>query len=112
MSMADEGCSCGGGGILWFLAGLGVGAALGVLYAPKSGQETRESILSAAEEGRDLVQERARRYREQAKEWAERGKDVISQQKENLRSAFEAGRQAYREAAQEPPATEPGTPEV
>jgi gas vesicle protein len=108
--MADESCGCsGGGGILWFLAGLGVGAAIGVLYAPKSGRETRDSILSAAEDGRDLVQERARKYKEQAQQWADRGKDVIAQQKDNLRSAFEAGRQAYRDASDEP-LTEPGTP--
>ena len=98
--MADQCCS--GNGILWFLAGLGVGAAVGVLYAPKSGRETRESILTAAEESREVVQERARKYKEQAQEWADRGKDVIAQQKDNIRSAFEAGRQAYRDASQDP----------
>jgi len=98
--MADECCS--GNGILWFLAGLGVGAAVGVLYAPKSGRETRESILTAAEESREVVQERARKYKEQAQEWADRGKDVIAQQKDNIRSAFEAGRQAYCDASQDP----------
>jgi len=108
--MADEGCGCrGGGGILWFLAGLGIGAAVGVLYAPKSGRETRDSILTAAEEGQNLVQERARKYKEQAQQWADRGKDVLSQQKDNIRSAFEAGRQAYRDASGEPN-PEPGTP--
>jgi gas vesicle protein len=107
--MADESCSCSGGGILWFLAGLGIGAAVGVLYAPKAGKETRESILTAAEEGRDLVQERARKYKDQAQQWADRSKDVISQQKENIKSAFEAGRQAYRDATGEP-TPEPGTP--
>ncbi len=107
--MADE--SCSSSGILWFLAGLGIGAAVGVLYAPKAGQETRESILSAAEEGRELVQERARKYKEQAQEWADRGKDVISQQKDNIRSAFEAGRQAYRDASQDQ-APEPDTPNL
>jgi gas vesicle protein len=86
-----------------------VGAAVGVLYAPKPGRETRESILSAAEGGRDAIQERARRYREQAQQWADQGKDVIGQQKENIRSAFEAGRQAYRNASQEP-TPESGTP--
>jgi len=102
--MADDSCeqSCGGSGILWFLAGLGVGTALGVLYAPKSGSETRESLRSAAGEGREMMQERARRYREQAQQWAERGKDVLAQQKENLRSAFDAGRQAYRDATTTP----------
>jgi gas vesicle protein len=41
----------GGGGVLWFLAGLGIGAAVGILYAPQSGSETRELIMSKAEEG-------------------------------------------------------------
>lgn len=110
--MADEGCGCSGSGILWFLAGLGVGAAVGVLYAPKSGRETRESILSAAEESREVVQERAKKYKEQAQEWADRGKDVIAQQKDNIRSAFEAGRQAYRDASQQDPIPDPDAPKV
>ncbi len=110
--MADEGCGCSGSGILWFLAGLGIGAAVGVLYAPKPGRETRESLMSAAEEGRDAVQERARKYKDQAQQWADRGKDVISQQKENIRSAFEAGRQAYRDATQEDPIPDPDAPNL
>jgi gas vesicle protein len=96
--MADE----NGNGLLWFLAGLGIGTAVGVLYAPKSGRETREAILNAAEEGTDAVRERARQYREQAQQWYDRGRDAVSQQKEQVRSAFEAGRQAYREATSEP----------
>lgn len=107
--MADE--SCSGGGLLWFLAGLGVGAAVGVLYAPKSGRETRDAILHKAEEGRDMVEEQARKYKEQAQEWADRSKEVFTQQKDNLRSAFEAGRQAYRDASQEP-IPEPGAPKL
>ncbi|MGA3125770.1 MAG: YtxH domain-containing protein [Candidatus Korobacteraceae bacterium] len=110
--MADESCGCSGSGILWFLAGLGIGAAVGVLYAPKPGSETRESILNAAEEGREVVQERARKYKEQAQQWADRGKDAISQQKENIRSAFEAGRQAYRDASQEDPILDPDAPNL
>jgi hypothetical protein len=39
--------------------------------------------------------------REQASDWVERGKDVVGQQKDQFRSAFEAGRQAYREATTE-----------
>ena len=37
--MADDN---GSGGFGWFLAGLGIGALVGVLYAPKSGKETRD----------------------------------------------------------------------
>jgi gas vesicle protein len=87
-----------GNSFLWFLAGLGVGALVGVLYAPRSGNETREAIRSRAEEGREFVRGRAREAREQASDWVDRGRDVLNQQKEQFRSAFEAGRQAYQEA--------------
>jgi gas vesicle protein len=87
-----------GNSFLWFLAGLGIGALAGVLYAPRSGSETREAIRSRAEEGRDYVRERARQARDQASEWVDRGKDVLNQQKEQFRSAYEAGRTSYQEA--------------
>ena len=44
-----------------FLAGLGVGAALGVLLAPKSGEDTRQSIYDQANEVADRVRERVGR---------------------------------------------------
>jgi gas vesicle protein len=90
----------GGGGFLWFLTGLGIGAAIGVLYAPHSGRETRETLVSKAEEGKNLVRERAQRAREQASEWVDKGRDVMNQQKEQFKSAYDAGRQAYREATE------------
>jgi gas vesicle protein len=90
-----------GSGFLWFLAGLGIGAAVGILYAPKAGEETRQRLREVAEEGRDSVKERARQAREQAGTWADKGRDYLNQQKEQIRSAYEAGRQAYREATSE-----------
>src|SRR5499427_2830696 len=87
-----------GSGILWFLAGLGIGAAVGILYAPKTGEETRQQIRDAAEQGRDVVRERARQAKDQAGTWADKGRDYLNSQKDQIRSAYEAGRQAYREA--------------
>lgn len=86
---------------VWFLAGLGLGALAGVLYAPRSGSETREVIRQRAEEGRDYVRGRAREARDQASQWADRGRDVLNQQKDQFRAAYEAGRQAYHEATAE-----------
>ena len=91
--MADS----GGNTFVWFLAGLGIGAVVGVLYAPRSGDETREVLLSKAQEGREQVRQQARKAREQAGDWMERGKDAVNQQKEQLRAAYDASRQAYRE---------------
>ena len=95
-----------GNGFLWFLAGLGVGAVVGVLYAPRSGDEMRDVIRSKAQEGGERVRQQARRAREQAGDWVDRGREVLNQQKEQFRSAYEAGRQAYNEttaAGAEPP---------
>jgi gas vesicle protein len=86
---------------LWFLAGLGVGAVVGVLYAPRSGNETRQAIREKAEEGRDFMQNRAREARGQATEWVDRGREILNAQKEQFKSAYEAGRQAYHETTAE-----------
>ncbi len=97
--MADN----GGSGLVWFLAGLGIGAAAGVLYAPRSGAETREALRARAEEGSEQARHHARRVRENASEWMDRGRDTVSEHKENFRAAYEAGRQAYREKTTEMP---------
>ena len=96
MSDRDSGSS-----FVWFLAGLGLGALAGVLYAPRSGSETRDVIRSRAEEGRDYVRGRANEVRSQANEWVDKGRDVVNQQKEQFRAAYEAGRQAYQDATNE-----------
>jgi len=91
----------GGNSLVWFLAGLGLGGLVGVLYAPRSGSETREELRTRAEQGRDYMRTRAREAREQATDWVDRGRDVVTQQKDQFRAAYEAGRQAYQEATPE-----------
>jgi gas vesicle protein len=87
-----------GSGFVWFLAGLGLGGLIGVLYAPRAGSETREELRARAEEGREYVRNRAREAKEQAAGWVDKSKDVVNQQKDQFRAAYEAGRQAYQEA--------------
>ena len=83
---------------MWFLAGLGLGALVGVLYAPQSGEETREQLRRSARDGADRLREQARQARDQANQYVDRGREKFSQQRDQFRSAVEAGRQAYREA--------------
>jgi gas vesicle protein len=89
-----------GNSFMWFLAGLGFGALLGVLYAPRSGRETREAIKNSAQEGGEYLKSRGREARENVNQWVERGKDVVSRKKEELGSALDSARQAYREASE------------
>jgi gas vesicle protein len=87
----------GGANLAFFLAGLGLGAVFALLFAPKSGEETRDYISQKASEGRDYVAGKSRELRRQAEELVEKGKDVVTQQKEQLAAAFDAGKQAYHE---------------
>jgi len=89
--------------LIWFLAGLGFGALVGVLYAPRSGRETRDAIRNTALEGRDYIKNRGRDAKDTVSQWVERGKEVVNRQKDQFSSAIEAGRQAYREAAGDGP---------
>lgn len=94
-----------GSSILWFLAGVGIGTAVGVLYAPRSGSETREVLRAKADEGRDFVRARAQEAREHASEWVDKGREVVNQQKEQVRAAYEAGKHAYQEVTTKEPET-------
>ena len=49
------GQNTGGDRFLYFLAGAGVGAALALLFAPKSGRETRDFIARTATDSRDYL---------------------------------------------------------
>jgi gas vesicle protein len=59
-------------------AGVGIGAAVGLLYAPQSGRQTRKLISRAAEDGADFVATRSREIRRQAEDAFERGKDLAT----------------------------------
>lgn len=96
-----------------FLAGLGLGVAVGMLFAPKAGGETREILKNKAEEGKDFLKQRSSQLKDQAGELIDKGKEALGRQKSNLSDAMEAGRQAYRETMgqqqpQQPPTPSPG----
>src|SRR3954467_2343896 len=85
-----------GNKFFYFLAGMGIGALVGVLFAPQSGDETRDLISGKAEESREYLLRKSRELRDQATGYVEKGKDLISEQKQHLAAAVEAGKQAYR----------------
>ena len=82
--------------VVAFVLGAITGAAVALLVAPASGEETRR-----------LLAEKAREGREKAGEAARQGRELWNRQRENLASAFDRGRDAYNQARN---ATPPGTP--
>jgi gas vesicle protein len=83
--------------VAYFLAGMGLGAIVALLFAPRSGKETRDYIAQKAEEGRDYMSAKGQEIRKQAEEAVGKAKDVVAKQKEQLSAALEAGKQAYQE---------------
>lgn len=95
--MADN--DNGSGGFGWFLAGLGVGALVGVLYAPKAGKETREDLVSGALDAKERAAVAAQRGAEVANQYVDQGKQVVGQYVEQGKQAageyVDKGREYY-----------------
>jgi len=120
-----------GSGFSWFVAGLGLGALLGVLYAPKAGRETRDDVASSARDGAEYLKQRSRetadhvstlveRGKTQVSDYVDQGKDLIDrgraqvqqavyqgkgfvqQQADKVAAAVDAGKQAYQTSTAEP----------
>jgi gas vesicle protein len=84
--------------ISYFCLGLGIGVAVGILFAPKSGEETRNLIRSRADESKDYLKRKGEELKDSAVELADKSKYALQRQKEQLAAAVDAGRQAYKES--------------
>lgn len=85
-----------GSKISFFIVGMGIGALMGLLFAPKSGEETREYLTGKADDGREFAQRKARELRERAEDLLERSKEIMARQKDAVNTAVEAGKETYR----------------
>lgn len=123
-----------GSGFAWFLLGLGVGAAAGVLYAPKAGQEMRDNLRQQARDGGEFIKQKSRlaadqvntmidsgrtqmneyagrgkeafeRGRGQWETYVDKGRQAVAGQSDKLSAAIEAGKQAYKSSTTTPPAS-------
>ncbi len=92
------------GVVLSFMVGALSGAALAILFAPRSGRETREmlgeKLRETQERGRNVGEQALQKGREAAEDasrYLDRQRDALERRRERLASAVEAGRQAYRD---------------
>jgi gas vesicle protein len=79
-----------------FLVGLGIGSLISILFAPKSGEEVRESLARKAKEGNEYARNKVRKLTEQADELVDRGNQLITRKQEQIATAIDAGREAYQ----------------
>lgn len=75
----------GSNGLAWFLTGAIIGATIAILYAPKSGKDTRQYIT---DKGRDAMGDTGKNFLEAGKEMFERGRQLVDEASE----LFERGR--------------------
>ena len=123
--MRDDDRSDASSKLTYFLAGAGIGAIIALLFAPKAGHELRGEIADATRRSMDYANDNARALgqrasdlystgREKASElydmsrekttgFVEAGKGVITDQKERVAAAIEAGKKAYQEKKAEGP---------
>jgi gas vesicle protein len=87
--MSDNNGSAGSV-LMAFVLGAAAGAAIALLYAPATGEETRRKL-----------KDKARASREKAEAVARDGREFLNRQRENLGAAVERGREAFEEARKE-----------
>jgi gas vesicle protein len=92
-----------------FLVGFGLGVVAGMLFAPTAGAETRGYLAGQAGRSRDYLRDRSGAWKDTASELIERGREMVGRQRENLREAIDAGKQAYRDTVNKP-AENPAAP--
>jgi gas vesicle protein len=73
--------------VVAFVLGVITGAAVALLMAPASGEDTRRILAEKAREGRERANDAARQ-----------GREFVNRQKETFSSAVERGREAYEQA--------------
>jgi gas vesicle protein len=74
-----------------FAVGFGAGVLLASLFAPASGEETRDYLTGTLKQGIDDAASTGKR-------WACRAQETVDDVKANVAGALEAGEEAYRTA--------------
>lgn len=78
--------------LAWFLTGAAIGATVAILYAPKSGKETRRYLGDKAQAGRDAVENASQDMMEAGRDMFERGRRLV----EDAADLFDRGRRLVK----------------
>lgn len=78
--------------VAWFLTGVMIGAAVAILYAPKSGKDTRQFISDQTHRGADAVTDKTRDIADASHDMFERGRKVV----EDAAELFDRARRLVR----------------
>jgi len=71
-----------------FLLGFGIGVTVGILFAPKSGPESRKYIADKANQGTDYLVKQGQQLKDNASDLLDRGMQSVSSQKQKVADAI------------------------
>ena len=78
--------------LAWFLTGAVIGATVALLYAPRSGKDTRQFITDKTQQGKDAVTEGSKDILDAGRDMFERGRRLV----EDAADLFERGRKLVK----------------
>jgi gas vesicle protein len=81
-----------------FLAGMGAGLTLGVLFAPSSGEETRTYLADSARQGLDKAKAKGEEFSRRAQDAVNRGKEAVTRGKEAVSETVESAKQSAKQS--------------
>jgi gas vesicle protein len=82
----------------YLLVGMGLGAIAGLLFAPRSGQETRKYLRERSIKGLDTLHQQAGKLRESAEGMVQKGKEIMSCRCcDSVNTLKESQKQVYEE---------------
>jgi gas vesicle protein len=82
----------GSNSIGWFLTGAVIGAAISMLYTPRSGKENRQILAEKAQQSKEAISESAQNMIETSRDIFERGRQLV----EDAAELFDRGRKLVR----------------
>lgn len=82
----------GSSALAWFITGAVLGAAVAVLYTPRSGKETRRILSERTQQSRDAIENGGKDLVDAGKDMFQRGRKLM----EDASDLFERGRKLAR----------------
>ena len=88
----DETLSKGANTLAWFLTGALIGVTVAMLYAPKSGKQTRQYISDKSQQGKEAVTGATQDIADSGRDLFERGRKLV----EDAADLFDRGRKLVK----------------
>lgn len=85
----------------YLLLGIGIGAVVSLLFAPRTGQDIRHAIREKTDKSRKLLERRSQRLSEIARSAIDKSTQYIERDRETVSGAVDAGKQAYRDTRED-----------